>query len=494
MRGIPLLVLLAACSSEPASQCESDAGEADRAARYDDPVEILDRYDGPSFSELGDLEVDGDLVWFCTAVQGLQVWDASDPASLAFVASLSPSGGSQSYPRCQHLALADDGRVYVTNRASAIAPQSFIAVAEGSDPAALAELGTFETEDNVEGIDLAGDLLFAAAHEGGLIVYERGPASVLTEIGRLRAGLENPWTVRVRGDDAFVADGNGGLVVVDVSDPAAPTLRGRLDLPGAVKDLELDGDRLYAAAGAAGLALVDVSDPASPRLVELEDTPGSALAVAAGPDAVYLSDWNDVRVFDRRDPDDLVPRGHQPVYQSDGLASRTLGIAAAGDVFFSGNWTELVSYRFHPDADAPDLVAAPLRILLPDPSDGEARAPAVLRNDGSEPLVVEAVDASPSSLSFENLESAFTLQPGDEVHASVLNRSDSTESLFGWLALLSDDPDEPRKCVPVEGNGSGRTIGDRLDDEVRLIGITGDDIRPADLRGGPVLLAYFATW
>ncbi|MCP4871791.1 MAG: hypothetical protein GY898_24050 [Proteobacteria bacterium] len=127
-------VALIGCSKEPGSTCGTDPQMASRAAAWTDPAVVLDRYDGPSFSELGDLEVDGDRVWYCSGVRGLNVWDASDPADLQFLDAIALSDGSQQYPRCQHLAIAADGRVYASNRGDAISPTSFVAVVDGSDP------------------------------------------------------------------------------------------------------------------------------------------------------------------------------------------------------------------------------------------------------------------------------------------------------------------------------------------------------------------------
>ncbi len=490
---LTVLLSLAAGCEEPGSACADDLGELGRAAAWDDPVTVLDRYDGPSFSELADLEVAGDTLWFCTSVIGLQAYDISDPARLRKLDDLAPSGGNQTYPRCQHLSVAEDGRVYATNRSNSISRQSFVAVVDGRDPENLVELGALNTPDNVEGSAVVGDLLFVAAHEDGLIAYRRGEGAQLTELGRLQDGLSNAWTVRVRDGLAYVADGGGGISVVDVSDPAAMSHITSLELGGAVKDLELDGDRLWVAAGAAGLAVVDLAEPRAPALIELENTPGSALGVASGGDAVYVADWNDVRVFDVSDRSDARLVGQEPLHVASGDSSRTLGIAAKGETVFSGNWTELVAYRHHPGVSAPDLTVSPQRIALPDPDElGEARASAVLRNVGARALTISDLAADRSSLSFENLEPG-TLEPGEERTVTVLNESSSTAALDGWLAILSDDPDEPRKCLPVQGNNSGRTVGDSAP-AASFVDLEGGEHRLEDLEGSPVFLAYFATF
>jgi hypothetical protein len=55
-------------------------------------------------------------------------------------------------------------------------------------------------------------------------------------------------------------------VVVDVADPARPVPLGQTDvLPGVVSGVAVAGGYAYVAAGEGGLVVVDVTDPAHPR-------------------------------------------------------------------------------------------------------------------------------------------------------------------------------------------------------------------------------------
>jgi hypothetical protein len=479
-------------AQQPSSAC--GRGNTEPASPWEDPVTLLDRFDGPSFSEVLDVEVDGDRVWFCSGVIGLNVYSAANPAALTFLDALAPSDGSDVYPRCQHLAVdGSDGRVYVTNRTSTVSRQSFVAVVDGAVPGALRELGSWTTDDNVEGIAVHGDLLLAAVHTH-LVVLRRGAGAELTEIARLD-GLGNAWTVRAAGDYAYVADAGGGLSVVDLSDPAAPERVGRLELDGAVKDLEVRGDRAVLAAGTAGLALVSLADPTEPRLIDRADTPGSALGVALGDEGLVLvADWNDLRVFDGFDGAALRPLGSEPLPQGNGDESRTLGIAARGTVVFSGNWTELVSYRVHPDRTAPDLNVSPRVALLPTVQGAPSGTVVVLSNGGSEPLAVEALEFGDDRLSTEDIDGPFTVAPGASERFVLELAEGTTEALASWINVVSDDPDEARKCIPVLANQDGIGLGEPAElATYRARG--GSPQRLTELtQQGPVLLAYFATF
>ena len=67
---------------------------------------------------------------------------------------------------------------------------------------------------------------------------------------------------------AYIADGNSGLAVVDVADPAYPALLGQLPLPGGYAwAVALQGDYAYLAAESEGLKIANVSNPVVPSLV-----------------------------------------------------------------------------------------------------------------------------------------------------------------------------------------------------------------------------------
>src|SRR4029453_2410455 len=79
-----------------------------------------------------------------------------------------------------------------------------------------------------------------------------------------------------------------GLAVVDVSDPANPTLLGftRMDLPDS-SDVVLDGDQVLVASARAGTDIVNLDNPEAPYIAGHVDNLSGRLAVAEGP--IYYS-------------------------------------------------------------------------------------------------------------------------------------------------------------------------------------------------------------
>jgi uncharacterized protein YijF (DUF1287 family) len=70
--------------------------------------------------------------------------------------------------------------------------------------------------------------------------------------------------VAIAGGYAYIADGDSGLRVVDVSTPSHPTEVGFYDTPGSARDVAIAGNYAYVADDNSGLRVIDVSTPANP--------------------------------------------------------------------------------------------------------------------------------------------------------------------------------------------------------------------------------------
>lgn len=74
--------------------------------------------------------------------------------------------------------------------------------------------------------------------------------------------LQEAHAVTVWGNIAFVADGDAGLVAIDVIDPATPTLAGSVATSTAARDVVVTGDAAFVAV-AGGLDILNVTAPRS---------------------------------------------------------------------------------------------------------------------------------------------------------------------------------------------------------------------------------------
>ncbi len=127
-----------------------------------------------------------------------------------------------------------------------------------------------------------------------------GPLEVIERNGIGTGGTA--YDVFATNGYAYVAAGEAGLVIVDVSDPTDPKLAvasalstgsglfSREDTDGTAQGVAVQGDYAYIADGTNGLVVIDVSNPLSPSQVGGYDTDGDARAVAVSGNHAYLAD------------------------------------------------------------------------------------------------------------------------------------------------------------------------------------------------------------
>ncbi|MHB1038377.1 MAG: Ig-like domain-containing protein, partial [Pirellulales bacterium] len=98
--------------------------------------------------------------------------------------------------------------------------------------------------------------------------------------------------VVVSGSLAYLAAGDDGVVILDVSNPARPMRFGGDDTSGEACGVLVTGPLAYVADRQAGLQIIDVSNPAAPVRLGGFDTSGFALSVAVSDTLAYVADWD----------------------------------------------------------------------------------------------------------------------------------------------------------------------------------------------------------
>ena len=89
---------------------------------------------------------------------------------------------------------------------------------------------------------------------------------------------------------AQIADGESGLLVVDIRDPGSPTVAGSLELGGFVNAIALAGDHAYVTDEDFGVRKIDIGNPTRPALVASFETPGEPTEVVTFGDYVLVND------------------------------------------------------------------------------------------------------------------------------------------------------------------------------------------------------------
>ena len=229
---------------------------------------------------------------------------ASDGAGNTCERSTGEGGTSGDFPGVTFAGWGDDVEVHVgvdseeqEIRTAYVALQSEgVKILDVTDPDAIATLGSYDPGTCLNGkspVDFFADdvtfvesrsALFVAAGRCGVIVLDVSNPAAPTLIGRYDTPV---WAEAVEVDTSgsgvigYIADHNGGLVIVDFTNlfnktkPSAPKRLGGIGSgkawgTGASIDVALlqsEGLRFAFVAASQGLRVVDVSTPKSPRLI-----------------------------------------------------------------------------------------------------------------------------------------------------------------------------------------------------------------------------------
>lgn len=202
---------------------------------------------------------------------------------------------------------------------------------------------------NVELVGQISGVTYAVTVQGNYACIGVGPRLVIldvsdpaqpTVIGQTDVLPGVVQGVAVAKNYAYVADGNSGLRMVDISDPAAPTEAGFYDTPGDATSVAVARNYAYVADGGS-LRIVDISNPAAPNEAGFCDTPEDATSVAVAEGYAYIADGGGLRIMDISDPAAPSKAGF---YATPGAAN---GVAVAGNYVYVADWDSgLIILRF----------------------------------------------------------------------------------------------------------------------------------------------------
>ncbi|MFZ4576121.1 MAG: alkyl hydroperoxide reductase [Phycisphaerales bacterium] len=421
------------------------------------------------------------------------VLNANDPQSMSYMAQgwlHYPVTGTRA-PGCVNLSIDDNDPdiIYTTHHGNLTDGTAFLSgwdiqsvAADPLRPTAVTlsplQLPMLQEGNSTsyEGLDNENGYIYVALHDEGLGVFERDAVTgAFSRVSTFTGVLENAWEVRVVGTTAYVADGPGGLVILDVTDPQAISLIGRVGFPGVAHDIVLDGTTAYIAAQSGGLVVVDASTPSAPAVIASVEVPGSAVAIDYDAGRVYLGAWNDARVYDVSNPSDPQIIGGKRIevykaYTGDGgdrpeITDRVLGIAGKGDFIFDGTWWTPNSLQIHADRLAPYIYLPETLHFLTFPGDLATGETSVqnfeIRNDGTAPLTVTDMWAENPLFTAEPSE--LQIPAGGSAWVTLTFTAGATiQEERTIFHIASDDPGQPVRDAYLVGNPAGIAVGDPM--------------------------------
>ena len=278
------------------------------------------------------LHLSGDALYVADLSGGVLVWDVSDPENPVFLTEIA------SEPNTQDVGIAGDQLAIVNANNTGTG----LLMADVSDPAAPVVQGARDTGNQTYGIDLVGPRAVLANGFGGLMVADVSDPLAPVSLGDLFLGAA-AFDVMTAGDVAYVASFGGGFLAVDVSDPAGMAILDQ-ELWGFLNAVDVTDQTAWVADGQQGLRVVDITDPAdlvSVATLPLASQARDVVRSRVGSPYVYLGDdFYGLRQVDVSDPANPVLLGSYP------SADRGMGVDAVGGlVVLAAGETGVYIYR-----------------------------------------------------------------------------------------------------------------------------------------------------
>ena len=281
---------------EPSTEPEEPVTEPEEPETETPPEMALQFTKTGTLMDIGsphDIEVSGDFAYIADSFNEIRILDVSDKGNPMEIGAYNPTGprrGQGVFYSEPYLYIADGLGMQILN------------VTYASDPS---EISFHHTSGFASKIQVSGEFAYIADREGGLLIVNVSDLGNPWQIGRyFEAGSVHVLDVAISGDYAYVAMEGQGLRIVNVSDPANPNEVGFLDTKGSAEALLVSGSTVYMADGEDGLRVIDVSDPSLPTEIGFYDTSGYAKDVFLANGYVYVGDGTSrmLLVCDASDP------------------------------------------------------------------------------------------------------------------------------------------------------------------------------------------------
>lgn len=274
---------------------------------------------------------------------GLNIIDLADPTHPVLE-------GRSTIPFAKDTALYGD-LAFVTNGMTGERGLDIFDIHHRNSPHALMDL---RLPGKAVDVTLANGLAYVSGYfdntTGELLVVDARNPGTAAVVGDLRIPAAGAVRDAVVAGDVAVLAMAGGLMTVDVSDPAAPNVLASVATECAVSGLVRRGDLVYAANGSCGLAVFDVSNPLLPLLKSRLELAGSTAAVELAGNRAYVGCGDSLCVVDVTDPE------HLQVVSTTSMPSPVMGLALTANRVYVACSSAGVQIRGLANPDQPVLL------------------------------------------------------------------------------------------------------------------------------------------
>ncbi len=230
--------------------------------------------------EADELWIEGDRAYVANKAWGAVILDLSNPPQAPVIGGFVWNQGIRPIVKGLH---AVGNHLYLADE------EYGLQIVDVSEPSTPRLLGSFDEGTFGEGVWTEDGYAYVAVSNGVRVIDVRNPS-------RPRALHAYPIPINGRtvdvqaeGDRLYVAAEDGGISVLDISNPDEPIVLGEMDTFKAQKLDVLDGI-VYLADDLAGLLVIDARNPQQMKVVAWCDTPGRAYGVTTSGGYAHIAD------------------------------------------------------------------------------------------------------------------------------------------------------------------------------------------------------------
>jgi hypothetical protein len=185
---------------------------------------------------------------------------------------------------------------------------SGLQIVDISDPAHLRILSSLLPPGRAWDITVSGDILFLASGDEGLHLIDISRSDSPTILSQLKLDQHMILKLEIVDKTIYATTGKKGLLVIDISDTKAPRLVKTLYADTGAWGLLADQETLYVSCGRYRLDALDISKPLNPKKIDETPLPGSVWDMAMRDEVLYLPIRNsELVLIDASEPNDLTP-------------------------------------------------------------------------------------------------------------------------------------------------------------------------------------------
>jgi hypothetical protein len=235
-------------------------------------------------------------------------------------------------------------------------------------PSSPVELSSFAVSD-VEDFAVSGDYLYIAAGDDGLRIYNVSLPLTPFFVGYFDPDQHsNAYGVCVDSSYAYLVGGSFDFMILSVVNPRDIVELSHLETDDINEvNIALSGSNAFVAASGSGLRVISIADPANPVEIGSYDVSGDYydLVEVASPYAYAVDFWEMLRIFSIARPWEPLPVGY---YQLDDAGSGGRIAADSSYVYLTDGYGGLIILQYSGPPvsidEAPDDSRFPRAILL----------------------------------------------------------------------------------------------------------------------------------